>query len=55
MIGEINMEIIVQGKGKEYFTPNEIILNLGFYTKKKTYEETLSEGVKNVQSKTCTC
>lgn len=43
------MEIIVQGKGTEFFTPNEVILNIFFHTKGQTYEEVLSEGVKNVQ------
>lgn len=43
------MEIIVQGKGTEYFTPNEIVLNIKFNTKGESYEEVLSEGVKNVQ------
>ena len=43
------MEIIVQGKGTEFFTPNEVILNIGFNTKEQSYEEVLSEGVKNVQ------
>ncbi len=43
------MEIIVQGKGIEYFTPNEVILNINFYTKGNSYEEALSEGVKSVQ------
>ena len=43
------MEIIVQGKGTEFFTPNEVILNIRFNTKGQSYEEVLSEGVKNVQ------
>ena len=43
------MEIIVQGKGTEFFTPNEVILNIGFNTKGQSYEEVFSEGVKNVQ------
>lgn len=43
------MEIIVQGKGTEFFTPNEVILNIGFNTKGQSYEEVLSERVKNVQ------
>ena len=43
------MEIIVQGKVTEFFTPDEVTLNIGFYTKGQTYEEVLSEGVKNVQ------
>ena len=38
------MEIIVQGKGTEFFTPNEVILNIGFHTKGQSYEEVLSEG-----------
>ncbi len=43
------MEIIVQGKGTEYFAPNEVVLNIKFYTKGLTYEEVLNEGTKNVQ------
>ena len=43
------MDIILQGKGTEFFTPNEVILNIGFNTKGQSYEEVLSEGVKNVQ------
>lgn len=44
------MEIIVEGKGVEYFTPDQVILNLEFNTKGLSYEEALSEGVKNVQN-----
>ncbi len=43
------MEIIVQGKGIEYFTPDEVILNINFYTKGQNYKEVLNEGVKNVE------
>lgn len=43
------MEIIVQGKGTEYFAPDEVVLNINFNTKGLTYEEVLNEGVKNVQ------
>lgn len=43
------MEIVVQGKGVEYFTPDEVILNISFNTKDQSYEEALSNGVKNVQ------
>lgn len=43
------MEIIVQGKGVEYFAPNEVVLNINFNTKGLTYEEVLSEGTRNVQ------
>lgn len=42
------MEIIVQGKGTKYFTPNEVILNISFNIKGQSYEEALSNGVKNV-------
>lgn len=44
------MEIIVQGKGIEYFTPNEIILSMNFYKKGNSYEEVLSSGVMSVQN-----
>ncbi len=43
------MEIIVQGKGMECFTPDEVVLNITFNTKGQSYEEVLSNGVKNVQ------
>ncbi len=43
------MEIVVQGKGVEYFTPDEVILNISFNTKDQSYEVALSNGVKNVQ------
>ncbi len=43
------MEIIVQGKGVEYFVPDEVVLNINFNTKGLTYEEVLSEGTRNVQ------
>lgn len=44
------MEIIVEGKGVEYFTPDQVVLNIEFHTKGLSYEEALSEGVKNVQN-----
>lgn len=43
------MEIIVQGTGTKSFTPNEVILDINFYVKGNNYEETLREGVKNVE------
>lgn len=43
------MEIIVQGKGVEYFTPNEVTLSINFITKGYSYEEVLREGTKNVE------
>ena len=44
------MEIIVQGKGTEYFTPNEIIININFYKKGNSYEDVLNSGVNSVQN-----
>lgn len=44
------MEITVMGKATEYFTPDEIILNLNFYTKGLTYNEVLVKGVNDVQT-----
>lgn len=43
------MEIIVQGRASEYFTPNEVILNINFVTKGDSYEEVLRNGIENVQ------
>lgn len=43
------MDIIVQGKGVEYVAPDEVILNINFFTKGTTYEEVLKEGVSSVQ------
>ena len=44
------MEIIVQGKGTEYFTPNEIIISINFYKKGNSYEEVLNSGLMSVQN-----
>ncbi len=43
------MEIIVQGSGVEYFTPDEAILDIHFYTKGLSYEEVLRTGINSVQ------
>ena len=43
------MEIIVEGVGYKYFTPNQIILNFNFVTKGKSYEEVLEKGSSNVE------
>ncbi len=43
------MEIIVQGKGNEFFAPDEIIFNIDFIKKGQSYEEVLKEGSNNVQ------
>ena len=44
------MEIIVEGKGTEYFAPDQVNFVINFYLKGQNYEETLSEGVKSVQN-----
>ena len=43
------MEIIVQGKGVEYFTPDEVVFELNFYVKDDTYEGALNKGLNSVQ------
>ena len=43
------MEIIVEGVGTRYFTPNQIILNFNFVTKGNSYDEVLEKGSSNVE------
>lgn len=43
------MEIIVQGKAEKFYIPDEVLINLEFYTNEKTYEEALSKGSRNVE------
>lgn len=43
------MEICVQGNGKEYFSPNEIILKIKFSIMAKSYKEVLRRGTDMVQ------
>lgn len=42
------MEIIVQGKGESFYTPDQVVLNLNFFIKAVTYEEALTSGSNNV-------
>lgn len=44
------MEIIVEGRGTEYFTPDEIVLSIDFHLTGDTYETALNKGVNNVAS-----
>lgn len=44
------MEIIVKGKGIEFFTPNEVSISINFNVKEQSYEDVLSNGIKNVQN-----
>lgn len=43
------MDIIVEGIGKKYYKPDEVKINLDFYTKSNTYESALEEGTRDVQ------
>jgi len=43
------MDIIVEGKASEFFTPDEVKFNINFWTKEKTYNSALSEGTKSVE------
>ena len=38
------MEIRVIGKGEQYFTPNEVKLQITFFKKEATYEKALEKG-----------
>lgn len=35
------MDIIVEGIGKKYYTPEEVEVRLDFYTKERSYEKAL--------------
>ena len=43
------MDIIVEGAGKKFYTPDEVEINLNFYTTADTYESALENGTKNVE------
>ena len=43
------MNIIVKGYGKITKQPDMVLLSFDFQTKKRTYEQALSEGVANVE------
>ena len=44
------MEIIVQGKGVKYVSPDEVVMTISFTTKGYSYEEVLNSGTKNVKA-----
>lgn len=44
------MNIFVKGEGVEYYTPNQIILNIDFVKKGPKYEEVLNEGIESVKT-----
>lgn len=43
------MDIIVEGVGKKLYTPDEVEINLDFYTRADSYESALESGTKNVE------
>jgi len=43
------MEIIVEGKGTNWITPNQVIMNLKFEERGIKYEEVLTKGSENVE------
>lgn len=43
------MEIIVEGKAKEFFIPNQVIISFEFISKNKNYEDTLNNGLKMIE------
>ena len=46
------MEIIVEGYQEKYVTPDEVIININFIEKDKTYEKVLEKGIKLLLIKT---
>lgn len=44
------MEIIVEGKGKLSFAPNEIVISFNFTIKEQTYEKVLAKGTSAVNN-----
>lgn len=42
------MDIIVEGVGKKYYTPEEVEVRLDFYTMEGSYEKALERGTKDV-------
>lgn len=43
------MDIIVEGIGKKYYTPEEVEIRLEFYTMEDSYEKALERGTKDVE------
>lgn len=43
------MDIIVEGVGKKLYTPDEVEINLDFYTRADSYESALEKGTKDVE------
>ena len=43
------MDIIVEGIGKKFYTPNEVEVSLNFYTKSSSYDRVLEKGTEDVE------
>ena len=43
------MDIMVEGTGIRYYKPDEVEINLNFYTKTGTYESALEDGTRDVE------
>ena len=43
------MDIIVQGEGKKFYKPTEVIISINFYDNEKNYEGALEKGIKTVE------
>lgn len=43
------MDIIVEGIGKKYYTPDEVEISLEFYTKAESYDGALEQGTRDVE------
>lgn len=44
------MKINVKGIGIEYYSPDQVTLNINFYTKSSSYEEVLTKGTDSIQT-----
>ena len=44
------MDIIVEGVGKKFYSPDEVEIKLDFYTRANSYESALENGIKNVEN-----
>ncbi len=44
------MDIIVEGKAKRHFKPDNVCININFYTLTETYNEALEKGTKSVET-----
>lgn len=43
------MDIMVQGEGKKFYKPDEVLLSINFFVNDKSYDEVLKKGTKSVE------